>query len=699
MLEQTSEMTTLLFRLLNSDLNQALWDEHMLHHLINPIDITPQTEYELAQFMNTISSKNDLILSMWVYSINTQSILCSDGKEYSLEDYPNADLIRNHTPSPNFSFPNDDNLFPEIISEDHRLFLVQDLVLAQPIGSVYIELNLESLYQNLGLDNLELSSGFYDENGLQIPSTLVSSHLPESIPLSRLNEKGKISLDGSLWTYVYIPEIHWYYIQEYTTEFSIALHTLLPGLIPGILLFIIIGLLAAYQITGKIYAPINRLVHLVLEKNGDSVPNQQNEFDYLQLSFFQTIDESQQLQVSMERFEKEILVQIFRSVMEGMSLDDAGWDNIGADLRESWMNCRQYLVVVCHRKCSDDLGILGHADSRLFLKGLENQIQKNFRVSSWLVVPMTANTTAIVLGDDISSVSNFCRNVSLMQNKLQESFQDSAFPIQLVHGRSFTHLEDILLSWQEGVQKLRYTTYIENSSILLEDNTPSNAAYFRERAAQIVNYVLAGKQTLAAELLPQTLDELFTTVSSVEDKKCCFDSMKEAFLEKLLTISSQDEQLHYSLTSQDFYELTDTDLKEKMLIIFRDQMNLLTQSTKKKSYRYMEDALRYIQENANDSDLSASMVAEHLRISTGYFSEFFNENMQESFTSYLNRLRIENAKKILAQTSLPIRDVGFKCGFCTVQHFNRTFKKLTSQTPKQYRDMTATEYETRGESQ
>ena len=106
----------------------------------------------------------------------------------------------------------------------------------------------------------------------------------------------------------------------------------------------------------------------------------------------------------------------------------------------------------------------------------------------------------------------------------------------------------------------------------------------------------------------------------------------------------------------------------------------------KKKYRYVEEAKKFIQENYMDCSLSANDVSAHVGISPSYFSSLFNELLQESFSSYLNRIRVEQAKGMLMVTDIPVKEIGFRCGFNSANVFGRVFKKYTGQSPKQYRD-------------
>ena len=54
--------------------------------------------------------------------------------------------------------------------------------------------------------------------------------------------------------------------------------------------------------------------------------------------------------------------------------------------------------------------------------------------------------------------------------------------------------------------------------------------------------------------------------------------------------------------------------------------------------------------------------------------------------AYLWSYRLRVAKKHLAFTSLPVKDIALRCGFKTVQHFCRKFEATNGLTPTAYRN-------------
>lgn len=99
----------------------------------------------------------------------------------------------------------------------------------------------------------------------------------------------------------------------------------------------------------------------------------------------------------------------------------------------------------------------------------------------------------------------------------------------------------------------------------------------------------------------------------------------------------------------------------------------------------MTRAREFIAQNSGE-DLSLADVAKAVHMSTFYFCKQFKKATGLSFTSYLGRVRIEKAKQMLLNPHARISEVAFECGFQSLTHFNRVFRKLVGESPSAYRE-------------
>lgn len=89
-----------------------------------------------------------------------------------------------------------------------------------------------------------------------------------------------------------------------------------------------------------------------------------------------------------------------------------------------------------------------------------------------------------------------------------------------------------------------------------------------------------------------------------------------------------------------------------------------------------------------DNDLSLVKLALLLNISPHILSYLINKGFNENFYQFVNRYRIEEAKKLILDSKmahLSLLGIGFEVGFNSKTVFNTTFKKVTGQTPSEFK--------------
>jgi len=97
-----------------------------------------------------------------------------------------------------------------------------------------------------------------------------------------------------------------------------------------------------------------------------------------------------------------------------------------------------------------------------------------------------------------------------------------------------------------------------------------------------------------------------------------------------------------------------------------------------------EDIRTYIGKNYQ-KDISMQSAAQAMGYSEAYFCKLFKQCFRVNFSAYLNEYRIEKAKAMMADSRISIKDIGIACGYSDSNYFARVFKRITGQTPSDYR--------------
>jgi AraC-like DNA-binding protein/ligand-binding sensor protein len=86
-----------------------------------------------------------------------------------------------------------------------------------------------------------------------------------------------------------------------------------------------------------------------------------------------------------------------------------------------------------------------------------------------------------------------------------------------------------------------------------------------------------------------------------------------------------------------------------------------------------------------DRKISLQEIADVSGLSAPYFSTIFKQEMGENLSSYLNRLRIEKASRLLVETDRSLSEIAGACGFEDQSWFSKIFKSYTGMSPGKYR--------------
>lgn len=94
--------------------------------------------------------------------------------------------------------------------------------------------------------------------------------------------------------------------------------------------------------------------------------------------------------------------------------------------------------------------------------------------------------------------------------------------------------------------------------------------------------------------------------------------------------------------------------------------------------QYISDNLK---ENINLKDTAAKF-----NLSPYYFSRTFKKVFGCNFSEYLNLVRIDEAKKLLKDNSLSVKEICYMVGYSDPNYFSKVFKKYEGVTPTEYRE-------------
>lgn len=269
--------------------------------------------------------------------------------------------------------------------------------------------------------------------------------------------------------------------------------------------------------------------------------------------------------------------------------------------------------------------------------------------------------------------------------------------VQLGVGRSYCEIEKLNYSRVEAYESLANVSnqdeisYIEDLYVIQNITSPK---LDREKQG-IISQFKRGE-------LQQAMDNVARLVEKVRSESLVREgapyptSIRRTIIELLVEIlhfcADADVDVDAVLDYQDPYRrILDFQTTPEIMEWFFGIMHILRESVtaqnRKTERNLLTSAKRIIDEHIFESELSLTLVGEHLGITPTYLSAFFIREMGIGFNEYISTIRIEYAKEQLLKTNKKINVIALMCGFSSTSYFIAVFRKHVGMSPGVYRSM------------
>ena len=154
----------------------------------------------------------------------------------------------------------------------------------------------------------------------------------------------------------------------------------------------------------------------------------------------------------------------------------------------------------------------------------------------------------------------------------------------------------------------------------------------------------------------------------------------------------------YNLDEQENYELEYRYIFNSILydsVLYRTVQNLilfiqkifLGAETGARNFKQdpIERGISFIEANFSNSNLKLEEVAQYVDRNSSYFSHLMISKTGKGFTEVLAGIRMKEAKRLLIETSKPIKEISGLVGYHNANYFSRIFKETIGITPREFR--------------
>lgn len=267
---------------------------------------------------------------------------------------------------------------------------------------------------------------------------------------------------------------------------------------------------------------------------------------------------------------------------------------------------------------------------------------------------------------------------------------DSVF---LAYGQKVSRVQDIHFSYEdvcrlsdrrffceENQHVISYETlwnHSENLAAITKNLAPDYAERFS-------NYIQSHNQTLITEALRELNVFLNGTNADIP-------SIKHFLIDLYILVKQKIMQLYKDVDIPFLANASAIDLLERKYYLYEiitflaEQFDMWMHSVGYSSgENVMDEVLYYIHHNYQEN-LKLETIAPLFGYNSSYLGKMFNKRVGTNFTSYVDQVRINEAKKLLEQDQFKVYEVAKHVGYSNVDYFHKKFKKYVGTSPAEYR--------------
>lgn len=253
-------------------------------------------------------------------------------------------------------------------------------------------------------------------------------------------------------------------------------------------------------------------------------------------------------------------------------------------------------------------------------------------------------------------------------------------------GRQYDNMLELNASYRQAYFSCEFRPFTDMRTIFIDDISSSVHVHIdREATArQMLQFLQESNTTGIDELIMQIFKSVMIESPDVPADVSYNLGIAKAyftrFIETLLSERKSSLNLSQIFAARNIYELFSVVKKT-----LHQSCSFFTQEKSIHKVNIVEQVKTYIRENYM-KQISLDQAAGVVFITASYLSRLFSEVEGCGFSSYVARLRIDEAKKLLPSRQYKIYEITEMVGYKSFKHFLKIFKELEGITPAQYRE-------------
>jgi two-component system response regulator YesN len=688
-------------------IGNSLLTQPEIASFLNDTEEDKTRNYHIFQQLSQIQSAYPYIHSIGIYRPSTQSIVDTAGLPFDFSLYAiSAEQYMEFYPR-SLTVPNRNNdaplqfltflLYPDYSLRTTSNALIYINVEEQSILTTIRKIGKADTAKNVFVINNEGKVLSHTDSNLFLEDMSGTAYVQQILSEDGAENSFTANIDHKKHQVAYVKseELDWYFVSitPYSSLISNIDHLRnVTLLVTGVI--VLIGLLVSIFLSKSIYRPLSTLFEKIIRNTAALKSPFIDEYQVMAEMFTSLEENEKSMRFVINRSSRTIREHYLHSLLRGHSLDTFIPGELIRDIDEELSG--SYFCVIVFK--IDDLEPTRGGEEggqkpllRFALGNIAKEMLESLGACDYLI---TGENEAVAIcrytkNDRPDELERTLRDVQSFLNRYFKMTVSIGVG-DISYGR-----KNISISYISAQQYVKYRLIYGKESILDAQKTRSHImttiSYPTDCEKRLIEAVQSGKPDAIREVIEHFIKQIsFGSVNQVITYSIQF----------MLSLLKHFDYLRH-LPDSNFTEYLDAaadieaaeNLEEINNVFNRYCANVCSLIEEKNHWMnaqkhniVIEKVQNYIQEHYAEPNLSLELVSNIAGLSPSYLGKLFKGSTRQSFNEYLNYIRLEKAKELLASTNETAAKISESVGMYNTTYFSTLFKKKYGLTPLAFRE-------------
>lgn len=458
-------------------------------------------------------------------------------------------------------------------------------------------------------------------------------------------------------------------------------------------LTLLIGILAAYALAYRSSQPIRDLFKTFREKIETTHAHGKNEFETLKQSISSIIDSNHLMQARLEEQKPHMRAIFFHRLIHGQFGSAPDIEALSSFLNFNLRDSRLLLAIIRINGYRGNLNqsIMNELSaSKVKLK--EALSQTPGRDGYFQDIDFD-KIVVLLRFDKRDAYADHLRYMEELAARIYALCERNQIRISFACGSIVESPHEASRSFDEANQALEYKLAEHRLQLIWYKDLPKTSDCYHyplESENRLMSMIKSGDSAGPLQLLDTLFAEntLHRRLSLPSIRNFVFD-LQGTFMKVLEQIQTNDEQFAENIRKKlerGEFCASMSEMRQLLSQICEEICDKVDEQKKSRNSHLKEAMIAHMQTNFRNPNLSLASLSEQFDLKETYVSQFFKEQIGENFSDCLERLRLEQATRLLREQTATIEQVACEVGYYSAHTFRRAFKRVYGITPVMYRE-------------